>query len=253
VSNFFKWIGAGLGWFAGGWLGERLGWYVGGPAGSILGFILGTVIDSFEIRLFRKSEEKTTNDFATHLLVVIAAVMRIEKQITKQKLDYVKHFLKHNFGEKEVTAACTLLKDIYNQNIPFNNACAQIRYHLDYSSRLQLSHFLYNLVNTEGRLTASGKKILDAITLELGIQTSNKQAVGSMIVKNAEITAAYETLSVQRSANVFEIKKAYRHLANKYHPDKVEYSDNETKKNAHEKFQQITHAYEVIKKERKFS
>jgi len=253
MGNIVKWIGAGLGWFAGEWLGENLGWSVGGPAGSILGFILGTVIDSFELRPFRKSDKKAKNDFATHLLVVVAAVMRSERQIVKTKLDYVKHFLKQNFGDKEAATAYTQLKEFFKQNIPFNDACVQIRYHLDYSSRLQLTHFLYNLANTGNQLTVSGKKILDEITFLLGVSISNKQTVGSMLVKDGSIIAAYGILGIHRDANIIEIKKAYRHLANKYHPDKVEFSDNESKKIAHEKFQQLTHAYEVIKKERKFS
>jgi curved DNA-binding protein len=51
----------------------------------------------------------------------------------------------------------------------------------------------------------------------------------------------YETLNVPRTASADEIKKAYRRLARKYHPDVSK------EKNAEEKFKQVQEAYEVLK------
>ena len=51
----------------------------------------------------------------------------------------------------------------------------------------------------------------------------------------------YEILGVNKNANADEIKKAYRTLAFKYHPDK-----NQDNKKAEEKFKEVTEAYEVL-------
>ncbi len=56
----------------------------------------------------------------------------------------------------------------------------------------------------------------------------------------------YELLGVSRSAKADEIKKAYRKLAMKYHPDK-----NAGDKEAEKKFKEISAAYEVLKDEQK--
>lgn len=56
----------------------------------------------------------------------------------------------------------------------------------------------------------------------------------------------YEILGVQKTATGDEIKKAYRNLAFKYHPDR-----NAGNKEAEERFKQITEAYDVLGDEKK--
>ena len=65
-----------------------------------------------------------------------------------------------------------------------------------------------------------------------------------------EVDGAYKMLEITKSATNDELKKAYRKMAKKYHPDKLEGLGEEHKEGAKEKFQNIQAAYEQIKKER---
>ena len=57
----------------------------------------------------------------------------------------------------------------------------------------------------------------------------------------------YEVLDVPRGASQDEIKTAFKTLANKYHPDKVEHLGEEFKALAEERFKEIQEAYEKLK------
>ena len=60
----------------------------------------------------------------------------------------------------------------------------------------------------------------------------------------------YEVLGVSKTASQDEIKKAFRKLALKYHPDKVSHLGEDFRKTAEEKFKAVNEAWEKIKKER---
>jgi molecular chaperone DnaJ len=60
----------------------------------------------------------------------------------------------------------------------------------------------------------------------------------------------YEILGVQKGASVDEIKKAYRNLALKFHPDRV---SSDKKKEAEDKFKEISEAYAVLSDSQKRS
>nr|WP_317165144.1 DnaJ domain-containing protein [Draconibacterium halophilum] len=72
-----------------------------------------------------------------------------------------------------------------------------------------------------------------------------------MFVPNTD--SDYKILEIERSANEEELKKAYRRMAMKYHPDKVSNLGEEVQNAAKEKFQKVNQAYENIKKERKIA
>ena len=66
-----------------------------------------------------------------------------------------------------------------------------------------------------------------------------------------EVNAAYKILEIDKTATDNEVKKAYRKMAKKYHPDKLLNLGEEHVEVARRKFQKVQEAYEKIRKERK--
>ena len=56
----------------------------------------------------------------------------------------------------------------------------------------------------------------------------------------------YQVLEIDRRASAAEIKKSYRKLASKYHPDKLEHLGDEFKELAERRFKEIQKAYQEL-------
>ena len=56
----------------------------------------------------------------------------------------------------------------------------------------------------------------------------------------------YKVLNIPPDASDEDIKKAYKELASKYHPDKVQHLGDEFKKMAEERFKEIQNAYQEL-------
>ena len=65
-----------------------------------------------------------------------------------------------------------------------------------------------------------------------------------------DTTAAYKILEINTDVTDNDVKKAYRKMAAKFHPDKVHHLGDEFQKMAEEKFKSVNDAYQQIKKER---
>ncbi|MCK7532505.1 MAG: DnaJ domain-containing protein [Marinilabiliales bacterium] len=82
----------------------------------------------------------------------------------------------------------------------------------------------------------------------LGISSSDFLSIKNMFIP--ETDSSYKILEIEPSATNEEVKKAYRKMAMKYHPDKVSHLGEDFRKTADEKFKKVNEAYEKIKKER---
>jgi len=240
MGRFGKLIGAGLGWaFA-------------GPIGAVIGFGVGWMFDSAseaeDIKVYSKT---TVGDFLVSMMVLIAAVMKADGKVLKSELDFVKGFLVRKFGESSARDALKMLRELLKQNIPIEDVAYQIKERLDYHSRLELLHILYGVAQADGSFANSEKLVLEQIGYYLGISSSDQQSIQNMFFQSTE--SSYHILGMDRNSTPEEIKKAYRKLAIEYHPDKVTYLGEEIRRDAEEKFQKITSAYEKIKKEKGFN
>lgn len=236
------------------WLGGGLGWAVGGPIGAIFGFMIGSMFDgSSEIMKTGTrtgySGQTTAGGYVMSLLVLTASVMKADGKILKSELDYVKKFMVHNFGEASATEAVRLLRDLLDQNIPVDEVCRQIKQNMNYSARLQLLHFLFGIAIADGQVDANERQLIDYISRAMGLTDKDFESIQAMFVPSTE--ADYKILEIEPSATDEEVKKAYRRMAMKYHPDKVGHLGEDFQKAANEKIQSVNKAYENIKKERK--
>jgi len=236
MEKFGKWIAGGL------------GWAFFGPLGGILGFALGSLMENVDAQQRSGYSITTTGSFAASLLVLVAAVMKADGKVLKSELDYVKKYFVQSFGEDSAAEAIRMLRDILKQNIPVQSVCIQIKQNLDYSSRLELIHLMLGVAKADGQVDAGELNTIARIAKYLGVSSGDFDSIKSMFVE--DVNAAYKILEIEPTASDEEVKKAYRKMAVKYHPDKVSHLGEDFQQKAKEKFQRVNEAYEKIKKER---
>jgi DnaJ like chaperone protein len=236
------------------WIGGGLGFVLGGPIGVVLGFAIGSMFDHATMQPIQGFESTgntsgvSSGDFSVSLLVLCAAIMRADGKVVVGELDFVKEFFKQHYGADRTRQYMSMLREMLKQDFSVRQVCLQIRQHIDHASRLQLLHLLYGVANADGSIDNRELEEIERIAAYLGISEGDSHSLRAMYYQNNR--HAYDILEITKEASDEEVKKAYRKLAVKHHPDKVAHLGEEIQKSAKEKFQKIQDAYEKIKKER---
>lgn len=231
------------------WITGGLGWVLFGPIGGIIGFALGSIFDSAEVQAQPYYTGQTSrNSFLISLLVLVAAVLKADGKVMKSELDFVKRYFLTNFGEDASREAMLLLRDMVKQDMSLNDVCNQINSNTDYSTRLQLMHLLFGIANADNSIPQVELNTIADIAKRLRLSQSDFDSIKAMFI--ADNDKYYSILGITPNATDEEVKKAYRQMALKNHPDKVAHLGDDVRLQAEQKFKMIVEAYEKIKKER---
>ena len=241
------------------WIGGGLGFVLSGPIGALIGVAIASVIERSGVTQgtafkpvgssYGAAQGHTVRgDFSVSLLVLIAAVMKADGKVLKSELDYVKVQLGRMMGEAALPQSLQLLRDLLQKEIPLPQVCKQISSNMDYAYRLELLHLLYGISQADGEVHPSEVKVIEQIAFYMDISRDDIAAIRAMFVKDTE--SAYKILGIEPTASDDEVKKAYRKMAIKFHPDKVAHLGEELQAQANEKIKSVNNAYEEIKKQR---
>ncbi len=244
MGNFIKWFGAGL------------GFTLGGPIGSILGFALGSVIGGFSKEDIERakaygetSRTKQSGDFEISLLLLSSVIIKADGKIDQRELLYVRNHFKNMYGEARANNAFKLFKGFIKSNeVSTRQVCGQIRQNLTHASRLQLIHFLFGIAKADGAVNEAEVNSIKIIAGYFYISQHDFESIKAMFYDSSD--SSYIILEIEKTATNGELKKAYRKMAKKYHPDKLQHLGEEHVKGASEKFKQVQKAYEHIQSER---
>ena len=251
----FKFIGAAIGYFA---LGKH---FIGG----VIGFVIGSAIDNYAsiraqikskggstedvFEYYRNRTSNSNTDFTTMLVALSAAVMRADGKILKVELDYIKGFFTQQFGPQFTNSHLQSLKHFLDGGeIPLEQICSDIKFRTQVEVRIQLMHYLFGIAKADGVVVEAELNVIRRIATLMDVPAADFESVKNMFYR--DVHSDYRVLGIEPSATEEEIKKAYRQMAIRYHPDKVAQMGEEYQKGAKEKFQKIQEAYENIKKTR---
>ncbi|MDY8137041.1 TerB family tellurite resistance protein [Aquimarina sp. 2201CG5-10] len=242
------------------WFTAILGYVFFRFPGAILGFILGSLVDTTTSKksggsfktVFTQQERVTPADFELNLLSLSSIVIKADGQINQTELDYVRQYFVSAYGKERANATFRTFNEIIKKRqISPHRICLYINQHTRYPARLQILHFLFGIANSDGSVSTSEAEEIRKIAGFLRINFRDFESIKAMFFKTAD--HAYKILEIEKTASDSEVKKAFRTMAKKYHPDKVQHMDEIHIKGAEEKFRSVQKAYDQIKKERGMS
>lgn len=228
--------------------------------GAILGFIIGNIIDNMNAGKFypgrgtafgSRPRQNIPEEFELKLLALASVVIKADGKVEQSELDYVRRYFVQAYGQERANITFRLFNEqIKKSGVSGVNIAQELKAYLRYESRLQVIHFLFSVANADGVVSESEVTQLESIARAFEVNINDFGSIKAMFFDRPD--RAYEILEIPKTASEAEIKKAYRTMVKKYHPDKLQDMDEAYRKGAEEKFRTVREAYERIQKERGF-
>lgn len=253
-----KWIGAFLGFIT-----------TGSILGSLAGFAVGALFDAFsggrdepaatESRATSDEgrREGQRNSFLFSLMVLSAHIIQADGKIMHSEMEYVRDFLRRNFGEtarEEGEAILLRLFEYRKQhgaqawNVQIEQACGEMAQGMPEEHRIQLLAYLCEIAKADGNVAGEEVEGLRKIARWLFLGADLIDRMLSLGTDNLD--DAYTVLGLTPQATDEEVRRAYKQMALKHHPDRVATLGDDVKESAKRKFQEINDAKEKIFKAR---
>ncbi len=239
-----KAIGAGLGFFL-----------LGGPLGAIFGAMTGSIFDASPKGQIpnggpRNDHERSLN-FITHLVGILISIAKADGRVSTHEIKVIERaFVSFGFKGEDLNFIRNLINQAVVVDLDLQAVCYEFKMYSSYEERLSLLRVVYMVAFADKEFHTNEESMINQIIGFMEVSADDAFEIRGEFCSNNDIH--YRLLNTTRDASVEDIKKAYRHLSKKYHPDRVSHLGDEFAKLASEKFQKINESYEKIKSEKGF-
>ncbi|MCF6365713.1 MAG: DnaJ domain-containing protein [Bacteroidales bacterium] len=237
-----------------------------GDKNAMFTFLILTIILTFTTIIIKTSllKIKKTEIEIIKIIIAFLKYSQIETNIIKQNILKISKVYKKDKIEK-------LFKKIILTETDVNKACDRLA-----TKKSEVKYFvlsvLLDLSANDTILTINEENFIEKVRIRLLvhkktynfiknayikqglkeerkiIEEQNRRKQAKSFSKSFLPYKAYKILGVTPSVTKSQLKKVYRTLAKKYHPDKFYGQSDEIIQKAEDKFQEILEAYQIIKK-----
>ena len=196
-------------------------------------------------------------------------IMKADEGISESELYTFRDYMLQNFGAEVTAEAIEIMRHLQYQKISSKEAASILHTKLNYTEKMQIMQFLFQLAAADGEMHAKELDVLGQIADEMQIlqtdfiylknaynymynrrYSSSQNQYSSTPRRSGSLSEAYAVLGMKNTDSNADIKAAYRRLAIANHPDKVQHLGETAHSEAEKRFSLINEAYHKIKKER---
>lgn len=249
-----------------------IGLFFAGPIGAIVGFFIGLFLDRAVGKTQGSSSgfgwqwrQMLSQPFVRSTFILMGYLAKADGQITSNEITIASNAMaQFRLSDEQRHQAMRWFYDGKNQQFEAQAIFQQLRFYRHTPFMRILVSCLMNIAYANGAPSAEQQRLLQEIFTHLDIvmpgaqQSSyssytygNHQSYASSS-SGGSLAQAYQELGVKSDADVATVRKAYRRLLNKNHPDKLAAKGATEKdiKAASERTIKIRQAYENIMRSR---
>lgn len=178
------------------------------------------------------------------IFVLAAAVIRCDKNYTSGTEEYIAQFIQKQFGgHATIQRLKPVAEHVEMGSEPFVKiSCKELKMLTTYDSRLSIVNFLLGVAAADDYINPKEARTINRIATYLGISDKDFKHIKSLFSSKHN---PYLVLGLDEEGATLEmVKKAYRKMTLKYHPDKR--GEDMTEEEANIKFREVQRAFELI-------
>ncbi len=215
-----------------------------------------------KVSTYEASQTESHNRFVWLLVHILINIARIDGVISKEEISTIQRFFQYNlrYDQTRMYWVKNLIKDAVNSPQSMESLLLEFRNTFAYEPRLILLELIYQILYTKSQVPEAELKVARDIAAYLQITDYDKRTIEAKYKYGRQQQQSpsqasqrteehyYAILGLEPGAGQDAIKKAYRKLSMKYHPDKVRHLGEEFRSVAEEKMKEINAAYDYFKK-----
>ena len=250
-----------------------LGFFFGGPIGAIIGFFIGSFLDQSVNKAQSNRGGSRQNSFNWHwnwkqslnqpfirgVFILMGYLAKADGQVTPNEIRIASNVMTQlRLPDDQRHLAMRWFYDGKNQQFNPEEVFQKLRLYRQTPLMRVLLSCLTTMAYANGAPSVTQQRVLKEICMKLGIPIPEAQQQYSQYSyndshhysgsKKNSLSEDYQLMGLKSDADVATIRKTYRRLMNKFHPDKLASKNASEKeiKAANEKIYQIRSAYENV-------
>jgi DnaJ like chaperone protein len=197
------------------------------------------------------------------MIRILVNIAKIDGIVSRDEILTIQRFFQYNlhYTHTQLAWVKEQIKEAINTDESIESLIEEFKLSFEHGARLILLELIYQIIYTKTPVPTNELHIAKNIADYLNISPYDRRSIESKFTQRQsyqqykthaahdnEQHQYYAVLGLKSGADMAAIKKAYRSLSMKYHPDKVGHLGEEFRKIAEEKMKEINRAYDYFNK-----